>query len=295
MNTMGNTGGLAESRVNELVEGFRGRLESCGTVCVASGELHWSGGRLSIHTDFGPQGQDKDTNQDFVLGWVAQGSSGIPWAVALADGVSSSFQAEFGARIACWAALAALVTGSDDFQRQSRRSLDAAGDAIGGLFEELTADPERFRPQGEFSSTWKYTLREGLLLQTTLSLAWMEAGVLNLVIVGDGGAALFGFGDEEAPRFLGGASAQTQRVHALGPLNRHVSAFDYGGRVDVEGTGLIALFTDGIARGIGADGAPLMRSAPMASPTSRDIIARLINERPREFEDNLTLALIECA
>lgn len=290
---MQEVGGVAESRVREMVDRFRHQLESSGTVCAESGEIAWPGGRLSIHTDFGPAEQDKDMNQDSVVAWVPNEPSRIQCAITVADGVSSSFQAEIGAQVACWAALAELVGEVADFDNMCRRSIDAAGNAIGGLADELIEDAERFRPASEFASTWKYTLREGLLLQTTLMLAWVEGDRLNVVIVGDGGAALFA-GDPSNSRatLLGGASPETNRVHALGPLNRRVSAFDYCGRVEFDGAGVIALFTDGIGRGVGSNPSELFHECVSGRQGARELIEWLVKERPSEFEDNLTLALI---
>ena len=296
---MEHVGGVALSRVSRMVEGFRQRLESAGSVCAESGELSWPRGHLSIHTDFGPVDQDKDTNQDFVVAWVPKHEScPIECAVAVADGVSSSFQAEVGARIACWAGLSQLVGGADDFDGMCRKSMDSAGDAIGVLVDELSADAEQSRPPWEFASTWKYTLREGLLLQTTLTLAWVENDCLKAVIVGDGGVDLFGFmadGDGTA-RILGGADAETNRVHALGPLNRHVSAFDFCGRVELNGPGVIAVFTDGVGRGVAGQEQELLAGEskrPVGDTiAARHVIERLMEDRPTDFEDNLTLALI---
>ena len=299
---MEHAGGVPLSRVSELIEGFRQRLESVGIVCAESGELCWPGGRLSIHTDFGPADQDKDTNQDFVVAWVAKNeSSAIEWAIAVADGVSSSFQAEVGARIACWAGLSQLVVGEDDFDGICRRSMDAAGDAVGLLADELTGDAERFCPPWEFASTWKFTLREGLLLQTTLTLAWVENKYLNVAIVGDGGVGLFGFtgdavADNGVARVLGGADPETNRVHALGPVNRHVSAFDFCDRVELNGPGVIAVFTDGVGRGVAGEEGELLaggsKRAAGEAISAQGVIEKLVEDRPAEFEDNLTLALI---
>lgn len=292
---MKEVGGVPESRVREVVDGFRQQLESSGSVCAESGDVDWPGGRISVHTDYGPAGQDKEVNQDFVVAWVPNQPSRIQCAVAVADGVSSSFQAEIGAQVACWAGLAQLVGKTEDFDRMCRRSVDGAGDAIGGLADELSVEPERFRPASEFASTWKYTLQEGLLLQTTLTVAWMESNYLNVVIIGDGGAALLGFGSdsgENGAEMLGGADAETNRVHALGPVNRHVTAFDCCERVKLDGPGIIALFTDGIGRGVGESLGQLTGECGFNSGDARGVIERFVKERSVDFEDNLTLALI---
>lgn len=292
---MQDVGGVPEARVRELVDGFRQQLESGGTVCAESGDIDWTGGRISVHTDYGPAGQDKDTNQDFVVAWVPKEPSRIQCAVAVADGVSSSFQAEIGAQVACWAGLAQLVGKSEDFDQTCRRLVDGAGDAIGGLADELSVAPERFRPASEFASTWKYTLREGLLLQTTLTVAWVESDHLNIVIIGDGGAALSGFGKEsgeKGTKLFGGADTETNRVHALGPVNRHVTGFDCRERVELDGAGVIALFTDGIGRGVSENLNELFSESGFDAGGARQVIERVVTERPADFDDNLTLAFI---
>lgn len=99
----------------EHFERLRKKSEEClsarGTVCAGSGCLSWSTGKLTMHTDYGRADQDKDTNQDFALAWVAADDQdgSVRWAIALADGVTSSWYAEYGAEIACWTALAAVA------------------------------------------------------------------------------------------------------------------------------------------------------------------------------------------
>ena len=173
-----------------------------GVVCATSGTLQWADGMLALHTDFGPAGQDKDTNQDYVVAWVpgsTVGKQNIGWALAMADGVTSSLYAEVGAELACWSALACLVSGGGNGQEKARAAIDAAGEAIGLVADAIAAAGELYRPAAEFPSTWRYTLREGLLLQTTLTLAWLENGVLNLAMVGDGGAAVEEIGETGPP------------------------------------------------------------------------------------------------
>ena len=81
-------------------------------VCLARADRVGYRGAIAFHTDFGPAEQDKDTNQDYVLAWVAKpgkSSSGVVWALAMADGVTASYQAELGAELACRASLARLL------------------------------------------------------------------------------------------------------------------------------------------------------------------------------------------
>ncbi|MBL6707018.1 MAG: protein phosphatase 2C domain-containing protein, partial [Planctomycetaceae bacterium] len=227
-------------------------LRRTGSVVAGTGAINWKDGKLAIHTDFGPAGQDKEENQDFVLAWTPDDNkSTIDWAVVMADGVTSSFLSGEGARIACSAGLTALITDEEtrNWRERARRAMDAAGTAIGELADEILIDPDRFRPAEEFDSTWRYLLREGRFLQTTLSLVWSESRRLNVAIVGDGGVITEGYGAEltEVTELIDEA---TSRVHALGPNNRIVSEFDFADSLELLGTGVVAVFTDGIGRGI---------------------------------------------
>ena len=274
-------------------------LRRTSSVVAGTGAINWKDGKLAIHTDFGPAGQDKEENQDFVLAWTPDDDkSTIDWAVAMADGVTSSFLSGEGARIACSAGLTALITDEEprNWRERARRAMDAAGTAIGDVADEILIDPDRFRPAEEFDSTWRYLLREGRFLQTTLSLVWSESRRLNVAIVGDGGVITDGYGSEltEVTELIDEA---TNRVHALGPNNRIVSEFDFADSIELLGTGVVAIFTDGIGRGITQCPAELfevLRNEQSLSDgqLARRIVQDLMSRRPLDFEDNLTLALV---
>jgi hypothetical protein len=274
-------------------------LRRHGSVIAGTGAFNWKDGMLAIHTDFGPAGQDKEENQDFVLAWTPDDDkSTIDWAVAMADGVTSSFLSGDGARIACSAGLTALITDEEsrNWRERARRAMNAAGTALGEVADEILIDPDRFRPAEEFDSTWRYLLREGRFLQTTLSLVWSEGRRLNVAIVGDGGVITDGYGSEltEVTELIDEA---TNRVHALGPNNRIVSEFDFADSIELLGTGVVAIFTDGIGRGITQCPAELfevIRNEQQSSDgqMARRIVQELMTRRPMDFEDNLTLALV---
>lgn len=274
-------------------------LRSRGHVIAGTGARNWKAGMLAIHTDFGPAGQDKEENQDFVLAWTPDDdNSTVDWAVAMADGVTSSYLSGEGARIACSAGLTALITDEDsqDWRKRARRAVDAAGTGIGELADEILTDPDRFRPAEEFNSTWRYLLREGRFLQTTFSLVWSECRRLNVAIVGDGGVMRDGCGSEltEVTKLTDEA---TNKVHAIGPNNRIVSEFDFADSLALQGTGIVAVFTDGIARGITQCPAELfdvIRNEQLVSDdqVAQRIVHELMSRRPLEFEDNLTLAVV---
>lgn len=273
-------------------------LRTTGKVAVGSGDLRWNCGSLAIHSEFGPAGQDKDTNQDFVLAWTPnEVDSPVDWAVAMADGVTSSFLAEAAARAACCAGLAALLDGSRNWRERADQAIAAAGCAIGEIADGILADRDRFRPESEFDATWRFMLREGRFLQTTLSLAWSADNRLNVAIIGDGGVLTDGFGaaTTEVTELVDDA---TNRVHALGPNNRTPADFDFIDSISLQGSGVVALFTDGIGRGIMHRPAELFevyRSERLRAQgqTARLSVQKLMNRRSADFEDNLTLAFME--
>jgi hypothetical protein len=275
------------------------RLARSGTVCAKSGTLRWAEGTLALHTDFGPADQDKDTNQDYVVAWVpgsAAGKEPILWAMAMADGVTSSLYAEVGAELACWSALACLVSHGGDEKNKARAAIDAAGDAIGVVADTIAAAGEIYRPAAEFSSTWRYTLREGLLLQTTLTLAWLEHGVLNLAMIGDGGAAVEEFGETDRRiKVLAQPDPSTNRVHALGAHNRRVSELDGWQQTSAAPLRTVAFYTDGIARALDTRVGQLFESLQDArrkdGNSAESLIKTWLTTREAEFDDNLSLAV----
>ena len=100
--------GPAGDELHELLRKCDQALSQSGRLRIQSGILPWSEGMLTVHTDYGPPQQDKDTNQDYVLAWCGgntQRPTGVQWAVAMADGVTSSYWAEIGAKLACHTSL----------------------------------------------------------------------------------------------------------------------------------------------------------------------------------------------
>lgn len=188
--------------------GERGQL-LVGSGCFRVGP--WTG---AVHTDFGPLDQDKTTNQDYVLAWWPgedDHPSAIRWALAMGDGLTTSFASEWASELACWAALRALVDSSASEPREAaQQAFDAAGAAIGRLADEWADDPQASCPSGQYLSTWKYMLRKGSLLQTTLTVAWLDAEYFRAAILGDAGLVWRDFGgplaDRAANAPLGGAT-----------------------------------------------------------------------------------------
>jgi hypothetical protein len=263
---------------------------------------------------------------------AATGDVRLPRLVlALADGLTNSFRSEWAAALACWVAVRTLVEASGTAPPEvlAKLAFNAAGDAIASLAEEFTLDPDASCPEGQFLSTWKYILKKGGLFQTTLSLAWIDVGQVanlpetrqignlphadcfNLAILGDGGALWREYDRRSAispldslwrhaastDRVLAACNLESQQVHALGPAEPHVHDFDCWRQEKIEGPFNCALFTDGIGRGIGSEPMGLLDeldadTATGAENAAHKFIARAIHERPKDFDDNLTLAVV---
>ena len=263
---------------------------------------------------------------------AADGDNRLPRLVlALADGLTNSFRSEWAAAVACWVAVRAVVEASGKYAAHelAKFAFDEAGRTIARLAEEFSGDPEASCPEGQFLSTWKYILNKGGLFQTTLSLAWLDVGQVanlpntrqignlphadrfNLAIIGDGGALWRSFDRRSGvspldsmrrdaastDRILAACNLESQQVHALGPADPHVHEFDCWRQEKLDGQFLCALMTDGVGRGIGKSPMGLLDElesygAGGAENSSREFIERAIRDRPKEFDDNLTLAVI---
>src|SRR5271165_5414327 len=88
-----------------------------------------------------------------------------------------------------------------------------------------------------------------------------------------------------------------QQVYALGPAHRCVRDFDCWHEEKLDGPFLCAISTDGIGRGRGADPLALLDELESLQTTgvenpARRFIELAIQQRPKDFDDNLTLAII---
>lgn len=271
----------------------------------------YQSGRLAvaIHSDYGPPDQDKGpNNQDYALAWFPrEGSNECPvqLALALGDGLTSSYLSELASRLACWAALRALVDHPElSPWDRARQSLEAARLALSDLAASLRRDPEGSWPKSQipFLSTWKYILNKGALLQTTLTLAWLEQDQFHLALVGDGGA-LWREGPGPAPfpaghdAILAECDPTTNQVHALGPACFEVGELDGWVERDAAGPFVCVLHTDGLGRGRGYDPGLLLdeleglRLAGGTNP-AQEYVAQALHTRPGDFSDNLTLTVL---
>ena len=151
-------------------------------------------------------------------------------------------------------------------------------------------------------STWKYILRKGVLFQSTLTLAWLDRHFFRVAMVGDGGAVwrsyrTTGQGRPAEDRVLAQCDLDRHAVCAIGPADRNVREFDCWREEQAGGPFLCALHTDGVGRGLGRNPTALLdeletSESLSAENASRRFIRQAVEQRPRSFDDNLTLAVI---
>lgn len=282
-------------------------LAERGQLVVGSGCLQSDRLTVALHTDYGPEGQDKASNQDYALAWCpppAKNRKDLRLVVVMADGLTTSFRSECGATLACWVALRALAEagrGTDPLAL-AKLAANEAGLTLGQLGEKLALDPEASCPPGQFPSTWKYILNKGGLFQTTLTLAWLDRDFFHVAMVGDGGALWRGYpaptGRRQATdRLLAQCDLTTHAVRALGPADRHVREFDCWHKERVHGPFLCALHSDGVGRGLGDNPLKLLDElerlqADGAANPAQQFIRQAVEQSPKDFEDNLTLAVV---
>jgi Protein phosphatase 2C len=289
-----------------------GWLRQAGELVVRTGCLQSGSTSLSMHTDFGPVGQDKEANQDYALAWLSSASHVEPEpfiALALADGLTSSYRSEWASELACAVALETLVRELTDPPAaegqvrspvdEARRAFTAAGRSLQGVAQALEAKPEASCPPGTFLSTWKYILRKGVLLQTTLTLAWLRGGLFHIAMLGDGGVLWRDRGTAPAAmdEVLAEADLSTNAVNALGPRTPEPSALDcwkersWTGRLDC------ALYSDGVGRGSQQSNLRLLdqvselQAQGSANP-ALECIRQIVQAGQPAFDDNLTLAIL---
>jgi len=281
-------------------------LAQRGETIVGSGSFHCEGLSASVHSDFGPKDQDKVANQDYVLAWRphAAEKGKLRLALALGDGLTTSFRSECAAALTCWVALRALVEAEATLEPRAlaAHGFNEAGSAVGQLADELARDPQASCPPGQFLSTWKYILKKGALFQTTLTLAWLDREYLRIAMVGDGGSLWRAYHKSllrrrSVDRVLAECDLSNHHVCALGPADRRVQEFDCWQEEKLNGPFLCALHTDGVGRGLGSTPLALLDEleklqAGGAENTARQFIGQVIEQRPQDFADNLTLAVI---
>ena len=292
---------------DNLIRGAQAWLAERGETIVGSGCFRSGQLSGSIHTDFGPEDQDKDANQDYAVAWLPRDErlrNRFCLALALGDGLTASFRSEWASAVVCSVALRALAEGDPNLSPRelARQAFDEAGRSLGRLANELTCDPASSCPPGQFVSTWKYILRKGVLFQSTLTLAWLDRHFFHVAMVGDGGCVWRGYGarangQPTEDRVLAQCDLDRHTVSAIGPADRNVREFDCWREEEAAGPFLCAVHTDGVGRGLGRNPAALLDELEKigsqgAENTSRLFIRRAVEQRPRSFDNNLTLAVI---
>jgi hypothetical protein len=292
---------------DHLICGSQAWLAERGKTIIGSGQFRSGPLSGSVHTDFGPEEQDKEANQDYALAWLPHDATArkeFRFALALGDGLTASFRSEWASALACSVALRALVEGDPGLEPKdlARHAFHEAGRSLGRLAEDSIREPEASCPPGQFVSTWKYILKKGALFQSTLTLAWLDRDFLRIAMVGDGGALWRSYqapsqGQPVADQVLAQCDLNRHQVCALGPADQSVREFDCWHEQKLNGPFLCALHTDGVGRGLGSNPKALLDEleelqAAGVENAARRFIEQAVEERPRDFEDNLTLAVI---
>ncbi len=298
---------IGHPEFDRVVADCRDWLAQRGELAVGSGIFRLPGFRGGLHSDFGPLSQDKGTNQDYALAWWPSAEESRPrmdFALALGDGLTTSFRSESAAALACWVAIRYLVDGRRAAQpiELAKLAFNEAGLTIGRLADDLARDPQTSCPEGQFISTWKYILQKGRLLQTTLTLAWIDRGRFYIATVGDGEVSWRDYRgrpgvSRAVDRILAACDLSSQQVSALGPTTRCVQDFDCWHEEEIGGPFLCAFSTDGIRRARGASPQSLLDDierlyAKGVDNPARQFIEQAVRQRPGSFDDNLTLAVI---
>ncbi|MDX2037862.1 MAG: protein phosphatase 2C domain-containing protein [Isosphaeraceae bacterium] len=286
--------GDATDRYLARIEHLIASLRASGRLLVGDGHARTEACAVALHSSIGPEGSEKTpVNQDHGLVWINDSADPTKptWITAAADGLTSAFWSERAAALAALAAARAILEkpGID-----AADCLDAARFALADYLDDLREDLDATRPatQVPFRSTWQYMLDRGAILQTTLTVAWEFEGRLALVVVGDGGALLEVEGGRE---IVSACDLETERVNALNPRGD----FDDEPAVvisrPIDRPYRLALFTDGIGRGLGVDSLALWDrlEALGGDNPPRSFIEAVCRDEPQSYDDNLTLILID--
>lgn len=267
--------------------------------------------RLDLCTDFGPPDEDKPCNQDAAgYGFVQHPAPGI--IVALADGVSNSPYSEYGARLAVRISLAALqaclqrekwpaVPSPDRFQTFFDEAIAEVRQKFSQLWNTIEPAPDDFVAPGWRPDIFKRAVQEKNLFVTTLLLAVIledgkDACRAFYAHVGDGGIS-FCRGNPESAEPVDALTCddQTALDAFLGP-DLDLKCFPKCFFSDLGGEFVLALATDGIARGVPLAGLlPRWSQHQLANQTanaSLSIIEAVKAESPELVMDNLSLAFV---
>jgi len=282
------------SGIHREIRHCRRFLKQTGVVVSQSGGFEVPQGWLSGHSALGPASQDKVVNQDRLILWKPRKhpASGLDWAIAMADGVTSSWHSEFAAGLACWSALKALA--ESDNARCGHIALTTAVESINTAGAAYRRCGSGWCPDGEYAATWKHRLDCGAFLQTTLTLVWCASGRCQLMRIGDGGATVHRTGES---RVLLAVDPVCHRVHALGPDSSGVKP---DGELDLTlpAGAVLTVYTDGLAGSLESNPDALFQwmnrkvAGEATGKRARSIVRQLEQEHHALLDDNLTLAMV---
>ena len=228
----------------------------------------------------------KAGNQDSTLLWVPFDVGRIRWAAAVADGVSCSFYAKCGSRLACHAALAVLL-GLQERGDKVLRPLPSCVKMFQRIGRRIAECPEAFRPAGCSQSIWRRVVRDGTLFQTTLLVVWQEGRRLHVDGIGDGGFILVYRPDAHPMTFFPSSSGP---VNCLGPKTL-LDDRDYGHEFSQWNT--LAAFTDGVSDAISQnldaslDRLHVAAADPQTNPA--EVLIRFLDQQsPELIDDNMS-------
>ena len=266
--------------------------------------LRWAEGAIAIHTDFGPAEQDKDTNQD--LCWLGlpdeqESPSGIVWALAMADGVTASYQAELGAELACRASLARLLAHPGHSGREGSRCGEC-GRRCNRRCCGCDHGRSRAVPAG-----WNVCVDLEIYAPRRTS----AANHAHLGVAGRRSSAIWPSSEMAERRFnsatgprdernvLAAPNVETSRVHAIGPGNRHVDDLDCLADRSLRKTcrcwrstrtvSAMALEPTPVCYSSNSRSDPDISQGPNVA---EQLIQEWIRTRADDFDDNLSLAIV---
>lgn len=215
------------------------RLEASGTIETDSGSFDIAGCSISFAADPGCE----TFNDDFIAVWKPANAGGVSWAAAIADGVTGSLMARSASELACYFGLAALVKANVAQSAVSKNPIAFVTRLFHQIGRRVQSTPEHFRPSDCPSSIWKLAIREGKILQTTLTLVWSTPDGLCVMAVGDGGI-LYSYAD--SPAVHNSHMFGSGKLKCFGPFSAPVQPEAYL----LENWSNIACFTDGLAEAV---------------------------------------------
>ena len=296
---------LAPELVRQVIASCESSLETYGHLIVETGNYSDDNIAISLHTDMGPATTSKNTNQDFALAWTAHPRyrSTLPhFVIAVADGLSSSRGAEWGATTVCFQAVSWLIENYRYGHKPEELSATAfrvAENSLTVMADSMGNRPHSSCPVGDFSRTWEHILNKRQLLQTTLMLCWFDGTNFNAAAIGDGGIVLYPNGDKADAETISECDLTTSVVNYLGPRTQSSGTSPHLDICENKAVGPLfsgLICTDGIARGMKNDllGLSEVLELPKLQVNEnapREFIKSAKDELGRSFDDNLTLAL----